>query len=281
MKQEKLVRQADLAQFEKTRKEFVQLELVKPEGELKLWDSKAGGHPYLPKISDYPLNQAGRPLHFLAQLNLRELPKVPDFPERGILSFFIDLNDDVFGMNFDQKDDQAGFRVLFFEDVEENEELLTTDFSSIDEDRSNCEYDVLEGGEYRIQGRASSMFNSTGDHRFDELIGESSLDYFEGLAEQEMPEGYEEVDDLYNDYSNPEGGVHHQMGGYPYFTQMDPREDGSEYDTLLFQLDSDYDKSNGKYAVIWGDVGICNFFINESDLKALRFDRILFNWDCC
>lgn len=281
MEQEKLIRHNDRETFEKTRKEFVQLELVKPEYELRLWESKAGGNPYLPKGTQYPLNQAGEPLHLLAQLNLGKLPKLPDFPDKGILSFYIDLNDDVFGMNFDQQDDQSGFRVLFFADVEENEENLVTDFSAIDEHRSNCEYEVLEGGEFMIKGKASSMYIAAGDYRFDEVIGESSLNYFERLAEEEMPEGYEEVDDLYNDYSNPEGEVHHQMGGYPYFTQMDPREDGSRYDTLLFQLDSDYDKVSEKYAVIWGDVGICNFFINVSDLKARRFDRVLFNWDCC
>ncbi|MGD6857049.1 hypothetical protein ACQCVO_18410 [Bacillus infantis] len=41
MKQEKLIRHNDREAFEKTRKEFVQLELVKPEDELRLWESKA------------------------------------------------------------------------------------------------------------------------------------------------------------------------------------------------------------------------------------------------
>ena len=37
-----------------------------------------------------------------------------------------------------------------------------------------------------------------------------------------------------------------------------------KYDTLLFQLDSEYNEA------MWGDMGIGNFFISEQDL---------FNWD--
>ena len=46
------------------------------------------------------------------------------------------------------------------------------------------------------------------------------------------------------------------------------------YDFLLFQLDSDSDK------VLWGDVGIGNFFINTEKLKNLDFTDVLYNWDC-
>lgn len=180
MKQEKLIRHNDREAFEKTRKEFVQLELVKPEDELRLWESKAGGNPYLPKDTQYPLNQAGEPLHLLAQLNLGQLPKLPDFPDKGILSFYIDLNDVVFGMNFDQQDDQSGFRVLFFADVEENEENLVTDFSAIDEHRSNCEFEVLEGGEFMIKGKASSMYIAAGITGLMKLSGNQALIILKG-----------------------------------------------------------------------------------------------------
>ena len=33
--------------------------------------------------------------------------------------------------------------------------------------------------------------------------------------------------------------------------------------------------------IMWGDSGVCNFFISDEDLKALNFDRVLYNWDCC
>ena len=44
-------------------------------------------------------------------------------------------------------------------------------------------------------------------------------------------------------------------------------------DVLLFQMDSE-----GKIG--WGDMGIANFFISLSDLKAHDFTNVLYNWDC-
>lgn len=44
-------------------------------------------------------------------------------------------------------------------------------------------------------------------------------------------------------------------------------------DVLLFQMDSE-----GKIG--WGDMGIANFFISLSDLKAHDFTNVLCNWDC-
>ena len=62
----------------------------------------------------------------------------------------------------------------------------------------------------------------------------------------------------------------HKIGGLPFFTQSDVRREG---DVLLFQMDSE-----GKIG--WGDMGIANFFISLSDLKAQDFTNVLYNWDC-
>ena len=69
------------------------------------------------------------------------------------------------------------------------------------------------------------------------------------------------------------------MGGYPYFTQTDPREYSAAYadDVLLLQLDSDAE--NG-VEMLWGDVGVCNFFIHPQDLAKRDFSKVLYNWDC-
>ena len=71
------------------------------------------------------------------------------------------------------------------------------------------------------------------------------------------------------------------MFGYPFFTQDDPRtnvESIEKYDTLLFQLDSEY--GNDKPEIYIGDSGVINFFINSKDLENLNFDDVLYNWDC-
>ena len=68
-------------------------------------------------------------------------------------------------------------------------------------------------------------------------------------------------------------GSGHKLGGYPYFTQEDPRSaEGME---LLLQLDSD-DSVN----MMWGDVGVGNFFIAPEDLKRGDFSRVAYSWDC-
>lgn len=79
------------------------------------------------------------------------------------------------------------------------------------------------------------------------------------------------TDTLYDRFQN----TGHKLGGYAYFTQADPREYKAEWRDriLLFQLDSDND-------IMWGDVGVGNFFIRPDDLASLNFTNIIYNWDC-
>ena len=95
-----------------------------------------------------------------------------------------------------------------------------------------------------------------------------------------FPRGEEPYDAL---AAEPEGEkTRHQLDGYPYFTQSDPRGEKPEYDrmdTLLFQLDSD---GRGREdLVLWGDCGVGGFFINREDLCRRDFSKVLYNWDCC
>lgn len=281
-KQLQLIREEDHVTFTDTKLDMIQLKLESVKEPLKLWNSKVGGKPYLPKDEDYPRNNDGAPLHLIAQINFAELPPLEHYPKTGILSFYLDLDDDVFGMDFDNQFNQSAFRVLFYENVMEDESQLTTDFSAIEDHRENCECEIMEGDkEFLLTGSLETMYISIGDYRFDELIGKSSYDYFTEMEEENhLPAGYDDVDKVYNDYANPFGECHHQIGGYPYFTQEDPRTEDDNVDILLFQLDSEYNKEANDFKVIWGDVGIANFFISKDDLIARQFDRVMFNWDC-
>jgi uncharacterized protein YwqG len=78
-------------------------------------------------------------------------------------------------------------------------------------------------------------------------------------------------------YSDEEISNGHKIGGFAFFTQVDPRyrdKDISEY-SLLFQLDSD--QKNG---LMWGDAGVANFFIHPKDLKSGNLEKLVYNWDC-
>jgi uncharacterized protein YwqG len=57
------------------------------------------------------------------------------------------------------------------------------------------------------------------------------------------------------------------------FTQDDIRNEDTKYDTLLLQVDSDK-------GIMWGDMGVANFFINLKDLKNKDFSKVLYTWDC-
>ncbi|MDE6847976.1 MAG: DUF1963 domain-containing protein [Ruminococcus sp.] len=67
-----------------------------------------------------------------------------------------------------------------------------------------------------------------------------------------------------------------KIGGYPTFTQYEPRseEQQKKYDFLLLQLESEWEK------ILWGDIGIGNFFISSEKLKNRDFSDVFYNWDC-
>ena len=46
-----------------------------------------------------------------------------------------------------------------------------------------------------------------------------------------------------------------------------------------FQPQRKFDEANG-VEMLWGDVGVCNFFIHPHDLAKRDFSKVLYNWDC-
>ena len=91
-------------------------------------------------------------------------------------------------------------------------------------------------------------------------------------------------DKLYN--RNPECTAF--IGGYPIFSQNDPREGShrlSGFDRVLFELLSlkgeEINSWGGHdYDIIWGDVGTGAFLIPADKLRACDFSEVLYNYDC-
>ena len=74
-------------------------------------NSRFGGVPTLPAELEWPRTGAGRPLHFLLQVDCSELPPGSELPERGTLFFFGNQDPDhEWGMTGDPRDD---FRVMW------------------------------------------------------------------------------------------------------------------------------------------------------------------------
>ncbi|MEM6424084.1 MAG: YwqG family protein [Cyanobacteria bacterium P01_D01_bin.128] len=247
------------ARIEATLASYVQID-VHPSDTTLPWESKFGGTPYLPKAIEYPKSAGGGYLHLLAQLNFADIPPLDAFPERGILQIFIDASDDLYGLNFDTPTDQSRFRMCYFPEVNTAIEKLVTRFDFLPEP----EYHPINGA-YSLSFSHRSAPVSPEDYRFNQLMGSD----FDDLLEDEA------CYDEYWELSRCEG---HKIGGYPSFTQSDPRCSLPKIDSpdvLLLQIDTDE-----IHDIMWGDAGVGNFFISARDLQRLDFSRTLYSWDC-
>ena len=204
-----------------------------------------------------PIGSNGKPLRLLAAIFCSELPPNDLFPKKGVIRFYI-ANDDLYGADFDTPTLQKDFRVLYDPD---EYKFITTNYGDPDDEFAVC-------GSHRVKFNYIQKDPLTFcDYRFDNSFENAVL---EGVLTPECRDD--------DDFMEATGSDVSKLGGYPMFTQYDPREDREElqkYDMLLFQLSSDY---GGK--VMFGDGGICNFFISSEKLKQLDFTDVLYNWDC-
>lgn len=92
--------------------------------------SRAGGLPNLPDGIDWPRAPAtGKPLHFLAQIDLAELPRVsPLMPEGGCLFFFARIDDE---MLFDDAEADNYRRVIFTDEMGSTPREMPADLSEM------------------------------------------------------------------------------------------------------------------------------------------------------
>ncbi|MDL2232749.1 DUF1963 domain-containing protein [Ruminococcaceae bacterium OttesenSCG-928-L11] len=253
------------------------LSLKAVRGGTTVFSSKFGGTPYLPQGFAYPHNEDStsdkKPLKLLAQLNFTELPPLPGFPAQGILQFYVayEEKDDVQGLDFDNPISQGGFRIIYHKDIVLDESLLQEPPAL--EDAADVYFPFK--GEFALIAEPVRQAMSPNDFRFDAAF----LKTYERYLPTDKQRVWE-LDSTVNDIiSDTFSGTGHRIGGYPFFTQEDPRGYGKyeDYTFLLLQIDSD---GRGDDEIIWGDCGVANFFITPEQLKACDFTKVLYNWDC-
>ena len=207
----------------------------------------------------YPLDSEGNRMRLLAQINFSEVPHLEDYPESGILQFFIMAEDDVFGMDFDNLISQKDFRVVFHEYI--HEELMETNFEKFNITQHDW-FPVLHESKMKFEVLEEAV--SPEDYKFVKYFGAEAYNLF--------------TDDEFEEYYNKFSSTGHKIGGYAFFTQYDPRmqDEYKDYEYLLLQLDSD-----DSIDMLWGDCGVANFFITKDDLKRRDFSKVLYTWDCC
>ncbi|MEN7344085.1 MAG: YwqG family protein [Pseudomonadota bacterium] len=223
--------------------------------------SKVGGVPYWTADADYPTAANGQPMHLLAQINFADIDQpLAEHPQSGLLQFYIAAGD-LYGSDFTKPgtDDSKNrdYAVVFHPEPKLENHTPPPKPTRDDEDYLPFE------GESGIRFERFANRVSPVDYRFEQILP--------GLGQR-----YDDTEPLY-EYAIQ--GPSHQMGGYAVFTQTDPREYGAKTEDwqLLFQLDSE---QIGALDMMWGDLGIANFFIRPDDLAQKKFDLVWYNWDC-
>src|SRR5579871_5065660 len=233
-----------------------------PTDDLALEQSKFGYYPCMPADFEYPVDDHGKFMFPLAQINFKEVPALAGYPDAGYLQFYISVFDELFGLDFDQPQRQKNFRILYF--TESEVEKYKVDFSFLDETMESELSPVPKP--YALGFTKKEEYIGLGDVRYEE---DNPYNAKEVIKKYPLLEADLE-DALYE--SSLTGG--HKIGGYAHFSQEDPRN-GTDFKNyaLLFQLDSDDE-------IMWGDSGVANFFIDPQDLVEKNFSKVIYNWDC-
>ena len=259
--------------YQETAKEMMVADAsVNASKEIKITDSKIEGIPYIPTGKKIPTNSKGQQFMFLAQINCEDLKGLEDFPQEGILQFWV-LGSDHFGKDFDNPTNRDGFEVIYYEKIEDyySEDEFKEMYNPYKFDLKYMETLIASEPckmKFSLEKQKESFNYELLDNLFKEVLEEESLGF------NEKDKLYEEVEKLYDDEFYEEI-VRTKCNGFPYFTQWEPRDDKQmkEYDTSLFQIDS------GKEVMI-GDSGVMHFFINREKLKNKDFSDVFYHWDC-
>lgn len=249
------------AALEATRRPVAKITLSPLPGD-DLRVSKVGGRPWWPVGTPRPSDGRGHPLALLAQIDLAEVPvELADWPRSGLLQFFVGT-DDLYGMSLDgpgARTRQVGFRVVHWPDPSgpaADDVPLVEPFTPHDPKKPR-----------RMRFTAGTETLSGSDRRFAPLFGGALFEAESLWAKEHGVDESSFWDAVYRRTS----GAGHKLGGYPAFTQEDPR--GDEGLELLLQLDSDDQ-------MMWGDSGVGNFFIRPEALRRGDFSDVLYTWDC-
>ena len=265
-------------------KEVIYIKAEKVD-DLSLEESKFGGFPFVPLGGAIPTNAEGSQLALLAQINCAQLPENNMYPSDGWLQVWC-LEDEMYGFCSDTIQPETNQKVLYIPAGTQGEPLEWVEAMYQPYGDEECPLWFVDDQGAIWGMRLSFTHGQQGitysDGRFRDLF----LDRWnKRYPEQAVENFYDLPDEIFENVVDIHDGPDcaHQLGGYPYFTQYDPRYeyDSAElakYTELLFQIDSQFDT---KWDLCWGDAGVRNLFISRENLEALDFSDLLYNFDCC
>lgn len=265
-------------------KEVIYIKAEKVD-DLSLEESKFGGFPFVPLGGAIPTNAEGSQLALLAQINCAQLPENNMYPSDGWLQIWC-LEDEMYGFCSDTIQPETNQKVLYIPAGTQGEPLERVEAMYQPYGDEECPLWFVDDQGAIWGMRLSFTHGQQGitysDGRFRDLF----LDRWnKRYPEQAVENFYDLPDEIFENVVDIHDGPDcaHQLGGYPYFTQYDPRfeyrsSEATKYTELLFQIDSQFDT---KWDLCWGDAGVRNLFISRENLEALDFSDLLYNFDCC
>jgi uncharacterized protein YwqG len=222
--------------------------------------SQLGGRPWWPAGRRYPRGRDGAPLQLLVQLNFAEMPRLEPFPREGLLQLFIGT-DDLMGLGSDGLEGYRrppGFACVMHADL-----TLPADTEAAAKALPRVVHSPLERPlePLALYFEPSQMVIDPTDYRFERMLPAIAAD--------------DELLEAYAEWVCDEAAPHPiRLGGYPSFTQGDPREHFKSLgDVSLLTLDS-------TTGIMWGDGGVAQFLVGEAALRRGDFTEVVYNWDC-
>jgi uncharacterized protein YwqG len=268
--------------------------LTKKSSEIKtpLGATKIGGRPDLPPNVQWPAYQDGKPLAFLAQIDLAEIAAlgtpIKGLPRDGLLSIF-----SVWGWTTEEETDPQTPAHVY----------------------SNAKYRWMEEGEkgdpptrhegWQEQLGWTIVLHTAPQVKLERPKTPRGVNSFKAAAVEPTPtlslprhreepllaargwtdEEYKRFDQMQSDYhslqmkhwlqnSNAEAS-HHLLGGYAIFQQKFPLEVLEKGLAMLLQIGSDDNTQ-----MCWGDDGELTFYADAKALAKGRFERVFGVYQC-
>lgn len=238
-----------------------------PEAKIPLGASKIGGRPDLPEKTEWPVYQDGKPLAFLAQINLAEIAKlgspIRGLPTSGLLSVFsawgwMEEGDGDPHTPEEGEREQTGWTVVLHVPKQARLKRMPT---------------ARAVNSFKAAAVEPTPIVSLPNHSVEPPL--AALGWTEDLNDR--------LSNVLSDFRSLQMGhwlgnsdvltSHHLLGGYALFQQEFPEEVLEMGLAMFLQIGTD-----GKTEMGWGDGGELTFYADAKALAKGRFERL---WGTC
>jgi hypothetical protein len=232
------------------------------DGTPNLTDSRIGGPLAWPEGEASPLDDLGRPLILLAQINLAQLPTPLDLPSEGLLQVLI-ATDDQFGCAFPSIQGD-GMRVVLHP---AGLALSAHPMPAEQPEHTPFKIHPAPPHGHALHWQAIDCPPSTADEQIADLVWSDA---------PHSPARDAAIAAVVGEFALQRGDHDIMLRGNPDFTQEDPRHDPIYMGMVNLIAFS----SSGK-AFMWGDAGEACILLPSEDIGDQDLGRAIYYFDCC